>query len=127
MSARLNKTSVAAFLFFFVWPFCCLTCLGQQPFYTDDADVTTKRHFHFEFSNQFDVLQRSLFPNLKQNTADFELDYGLLNGVEVGVEVPIITIFNARSDILRRPTGLGDTNLSLKYNFLTEREHSRRP
>ena len=41
---------------------------GQQPFETDDADTTPKHHFHFEFSNEFDVLQTSSFPNLKQNT-----------------------------------------------------------
>jgi hypothetical protein len=128
MSARLNNPSVASFLFLLIsFLVFCSDCMGQQPFITDDADVTPRRHFHFEFINEFDVLQRSLSPSLKQNTADFELDYGLFEGVEIGVELPIITIFNARSSILRRPTGIGDTNLSLKYNFLTEREHSRRP
>src|SRR5687768_17143843 len=61
------------------------TVQAQQPFVTDDADVTPKGRFHFEFSNEFDLLQRSLFPNLKQNTADFELDYGLFEGVEIRV------------------------------------------
>jgi hypothetical protein len=28
----------------------CLTISAQQPFVTDDADVTPKRKFHFEFS-----------------------------------------------------------------------------
>ncbi len=64
------------------------TARAQQPFITDDADTTKKGHFHFEFSNEFDLLQRSSFPNRKR---------------------------------------IGDTNVSLKYNFLRERENSRRP
>ena len=59
----------------------CLSHSGvvtaQQPFVTDDADTTPKRKFHFEFSNEFDWLQRSAAPALRQNTADFELGYGL--------------------------------------------------
>jgi len=100
---------------------------GQQPFFTDDADVTPRRKFHFEFSNEFDLLQRSSFPNLKQNTADFELDYGLFEGVEIGIESPLITIFNAQGTSPRIAAGLGDTNLSVKYNFRKEREGSRLP
>ncbi len=100
---------------------------AQQPFVTDDTDTTPKRHFHFEFSNQFDLLQRSAFPSLKQNTADFELDYGVFDNLEVGIEAPLLTIMNARGTISRTLTGIGDTNVSLKYNFLKEREHSRRP
>jgi hypothetical protein len=100
---------------------------SQQPFVTDDADVTPRRHFHFEFSNQFDLLQRSSAPSLKQNTAVFELAYGLFDGVEIGIEAPVITIFNQAGTIPHRPAGIGDTNVSLKYNFLTENENSRRP
>jgi hypothetical protein len=100
---------------------------GQQPFETDDADTTPKHHFHFEFSNEFDVLQTSAFPNLKQNTADFELDYGVLDNLEVGIEVPLLTLLNAQGTGPLRPHGIGDTNVSVKYNFLKEREHARRP
>src|SRR6266404_6444802 len=100
---------------------------AQQPFYTDDADVTPRGHFHFEFSNEFDLLQRSLFPTGKQNTADVELDYGLFDGVEIGIESPILTLFNAAETIPRRSSGIGDTNFSLKYNFHKERENSRLP
>jgi hypothetical protein len=100
---------------------------AQQPFATDDADTTPKGKFHFEFSNELDFLQRSAFPNLKQNTADFELDYGLFNDVEIGIEAPLITLINERSSGNPKVTGVGDMNLSLKYNFLKEREGSRRP
>jgi len=113
-------------------PLLCL-CLflplaqAQQPFVTDDADVTPRHHFHFEFSNEFDWLQRDAFPSTRQNTADAELDYGLFKGVEIGIEVPLLTIFNDPVSATRRVTGIGDTNLALKYNFLEERENSLRP
>jgi hypothetical protein len=103
------------------------TAKAQQPFVTDDADTTPKKHFHFEFSNELDLLQRSSFPNLKQNTADFELDYGLLEGVEIGIESPLLTIFHAADTKPKTVSGIGDTNLSLKYNFLREHENSRMP
>jgi len=103
------------------------TASAQQPFVTDDADTTPKGHFHFEFSNEFDWLQRESFPNVKQNTADFELDYGLFDRVEIGIESPLLTIFNAPGTNLGSVSGLGDTNLSLKYNFLREHENSRAP
>ena len=100
---------------------------GQSPFVTDDTDVTPRRHFHFQFRNHFDVLRHSSFPNLKQNTADFELDYGLFENVEIGVEAPYLTIINERGLLQRTVSGIGDTNLSVKYNFLLEKGHSRLP
>ncbi|MDQ1728807.1 MAG: hypothetical protein QOD33_932 [Pyrinomonadaceae bacterium] len=101
--------------------------VAQQPFVTDDADTTPKRHFHFEFSNEYDFLQPASFPSRRQNTADFELDYGLFDRVEVGVELPLLTIYNAPGTGPLRFSGIGDTNVSLKYNFLRERENSRLP
>ncbi|HXI26603.1 MAG TPA: transporter [Pyrinomonadaceae bacterium] len=106
---------------------CSGSAFAQQPFVTDDTDVTPRHKFHFEFSNEFDVLPRASFPNLKQNTADAELDYGLFKNFEVGIEAPVLTIVNDRSAPFRRPTGLGDVNLSFKYNYLLEREGSWRP
>jgi hypothetical protein len=103
------------------------TAQAQQPFVTDDADTTPRGKFHFEFSNEFDWLQRSAFPSLKQNTADFEINFGLLEDVEIGVAAPILTIFNDRGSVPRRLSGIGDMNVSVKYNFLKEREKSRRP
>src|SRR2546423_15449728 len=70
---------------------------AQQPFTTDDTDVTPRYKFHFEYSNEYDLLQRASFPNLKQNIADSELDYGLFENVEIGIEAPILTIVNDRS------------------------------
>ena len=100
---------------------------AQRPFVTDDAEVAAKRKFHFEFANEFDLLPRSSYPNLKQNTADFELDYGLCKDVEIGGESPLIAIFNATGVQPRTAFGAGDTNLHLKYKFWKEREGSRLP
>lgn len=100
---------------------------AQQPFTTDDTDTTPRHKFHLEFSNEFDALQRDEFPNLKQNTADLEVDYGLFEKVEIGIEAPMITLLNDRSAEFLRPTGIGDMNLSLKYNYLREKEGKRHP
>lgn len=103
------------------------TADAQQPFVTDDTDTTSKGKFHFEFSNEFDWLQRSSLPNVRQNTADFELDYGLFDGVEIGIESPLLSIFNAAGTVPKRVSGVGDTNVALKYNFRKESENSRIP
>lgn len=100
---------------------------AQQPFYTDDADVTARGKLHFEFTNEFDLLQRSAYPTLRQNTASFTLAYGLLERVEVSISAPLITLFNAREASPRTASGVGDTNLAVKYNFREEREGSRLP
>lgn len=118
----LRVLSISALLFFLFAP-----AAAQQPFVTDDADVTPKGHFHFEFSNEFDLLQRESFPSLKQNTADFELDYGLFERLELGIAAPLLTIMNDAGTSPRTVTGIGDINISAKYNFLRERENSRRP
>ena len=100
---------------------------AQQPFYTDDDDVTDKKKFHLQISNEYDILQRASYPSLRQNTAVFELDYGLLTGVEIGVDGPLIAISNSRITTPRTTFGLGDLDFHIKYNFLKEREGSRRP
>lgn len=109
--------------------FCCCLSVGtaQQPFVTDDSDTTPKRKFHFEFSNEFDWLQSSAFPAVRQNTADFEIAYGLLEDVEISLAAPLLTIFSARGTAPGRFSGLGDMSASVKYNFLKEKEKSRRP
>ena len=112
----------------FVWIVgASATCNAQQPFYTDDADVTEKGKFHLQFRNEFDVLQRSSYPSLRQNTADFSLAYGLGTGMEMGPDSPVISIFNSRVTSPKTATGIGDITVHLKYNFLKEREGSWLP
>ena len=107
--------------------FYSTTTHAQQPFSTDDADVTDKNKFHLQISNEFDILQRSAYPTLRQNTTVFELNYGLVDGLEIGVDYPLIAISNSRIVTPRTIKGFGDLDFHLKYNFLKEREGSRRP
>lgn len=100
---------------------------AQQPFYTDDSDVTEKGKLHFQLGNEYDLLQRSSYPAKTQNTAVFELDYGLFKGVEVGVDAPFLAIHNSRIASTRTVVGMGDLNFHLKYNFYKEREDSKWP
>jgi hypothetical protein len=100
---------------------------AQLPFYTDDADTTARRKFHFEFSNEYDWLQRSALPGTRQNTTVFTLNYGLTDRIELGVNVPFIKIFNDRLSRLGNPTGIGDTKFGVKVRLLNERDGSKRP
>lgn len=100
---------------------------AQLPFYTDDADTTAKGKFHFEFSNEYDWLQRSALPGTSQNTSLLTLNYGLTDRIELGVNTPFIKIFNERNSRLGNPNGLGDIQFGVKLRLLDERDGSKRP
>jgi len=88
---------------------------AQMPFYTDNADVTDDGTLHFEFFNEFDGLQSAQYPDLRQNTANFKLNYGLSHGLELDIDAPYLSIYRAAQS----PTsnGGGDTDLGIKWNF----------
>ena len=114
----------------FVVAIVCLSAASahaQLPFYTDDADTTAKGKFHFEFSDEHDWLQRSSLPGTRQNTSVFTVNYGLTSHIELGVNAPIIKIFNDGSSRLGNPTGVGDTQFGVKVRLFAEREGSKRP
>lgn len=111
-----------AFISLPVISFLSATAHAQQPFFTDDADVTDKKKFTLQISNEFDILQRHEYPALRQNTTVFELDYGLLDRVEIGVDGPLITISNSKIITPRTPFGFGDLDFHVKYNLLKEHE-----
>jgi hypothetical protein len=100
---------------------------AQLPFYTDDADTTSKGKFHIELSNEHDWLQKSSFPGERQNTTVFTLNYGLTDRIELGINAPFIKIFNDRSSKLGNPSGIGDTQFGVKIRLFDEREGSKRP
>jgi hypothetical protein len=100
---------------------------AQQPFYTDNADVALYQRWHLESNFEYDVLPLSSFPNLRQGTQTIKFSYGLLPNAEVGMDFPLIVIYNASSSPLGNPFGLGDTDFSIKYNFRRETEGSRWP
>jgi hypothetical protein len=98
---------------------------AQQPFNTDDADVTDYHKLHMEIANEYDVLQRSSFPNLRQNTGNMKFAYGLIKHLEIGLDEQLIGIYNAPDPSVQRSVfGYGDVDFSVKYNFVQEKEHS---
>ncbi len=104
-----------------------LPLTSQQPFYTDDANTTERGKVHLEVSNQFSRLGVSAFPTLRQNALVYQLNYGLWNGLELGIDSPIIILFNEKGTHPRRRAGNGDTNFTLKWNFRSEGTASRWP
>jgi len=88
---------------------------AQLPFYTDDPAVTAAGVLHFEFFNEFDGLQSSQFPDLRQNTANFKINYGLNHSLELDLDFPYLGIHRATGTT--SSTGFGDTDLGIKWNF----------
>ena len=88
---------------------------AQLPFYTDDPAVTAPGVLHFEFFNEYDGLQSSQFPDLRQNTANFKINYGLKHNLELDVDFPYLAIY--RTDGVSSSNGFGDTDLGIKWNF----------
>ena len=89
-----------------------LLCMGlpvraQLPFYTDDPAVTDRGKWHFEFFDEFDALQSPQYPNLRQNTASYKLNYGLPYNLELDVDAPYLSIFRAVG--AQTAAGAGDT------------------
>jgi hypothetical protein len=101
--------------------------IAQQPFYTDDSAVTERGKWHFEFFNEFDFLQPQLHPSLKQNTANYKLNYGLPYNLEIDVDNPYLTIFRTAFSNPQHPHGIGDTNVGLKWSFHQETSASKAP
>jgi len=89
--------------------------LAQMPFYTDNADVTDQGTLHFEFYNEFDGLQSALYPDLRQNTFNYKVNYGLPHGLELDFDAPYLSIYRAPD--ARASNGPGDTDMGVKWNF----------
>jgi Putative MetA-pathway of phenol degradation len=104
---------------------CAAPLWAQLPFYTDDPAVTEKGKFHFEFFNEFDDLQQPQFPNLRQNTVNYKLNYGLPHNLEIDVDSPYLAIYRAVQN--PNSTGAGDTNMGMKWEFHKESKGSSLP
>ena len=107
-----------------MYAFLAAPLFAQLPFYTDDPAVTERGKFHFEFFNEFDALQHQ-YPNLRQNTTNYKLNYGLPHNLELDLDFPYLSIF--RFVETPNSTGAGDTNLGVKWNFHKEVPGSRIP
>ncbi len=102
----------------------CTPLRAQLPFYTDDTGVTERGKWHFEFFNEYDALQLQ-YPNLRQNTANFKLNYGLPHNLELDVDAPYISIDRAATN--PSSSGVGDADMGIKWAFRPERKGSRLP
>ena len=100
---------------------------AQQPFFTDDADVAVYHRWHIETNNEYDFLPNSSYPAQRQDTQTIKFSYGLFTNFEVGMDFPLIAIFNSQASALGAPFGLGDTDFSVKYNFRKEKQGSLWP
>lgn len=98
---------------------------GQMPFYTDNADVTDNKTLHIEIFNEFDGLQSAQFPDLRQNTFNYKVNYGLPHGVELDFDAPYLSIYRAPGQ--QTSNGPGDTDMGIKWNFLTSARPMRAP
>lgn len=98
---------------------CCICGLrsvwAQMPFYTDDADVTDRGVLHFEFFNEHDALQSALYPDVRQNTANYKLNFGVGHGLELDVDVPTLSIYHAGNK--STSNGPGDLATGIKWNL----------
>ena len=98
---------------------CAISSAGsvvaQMPFYTDNADVTDQGTLHFEFFNEFDGLQSAQYPDLRQNTTNYKLNYGVARNLELDIDAPYLAIYRAPE--ASTSNGPGDTDLGLKWNF----------
>jgi len=100
---------------------------AQSPFYTDDASTASKGQFHFELFNEFDALQRDLYPSLRQNTTNMKLNFGVTDSIELDLDSPYLSIFRSKLILPHRLNGVGDFDLGVKWNFHKGTPGSRVP
>lgn len=98
---------------------------AQMPFYTDDTSLTATKTLHVEIFDEYDGLQSSQFPDERQNTANFKINYSPWSRLELDLDVPYLTIQRAPGYDSSR--GMGDTNLGAKWNFRDVSADSLRP
>jgi hypothetical protein len=86
---------------------------AQLPFYTDDSEVTDSGTLHFESFDEYDGLQSSQYPNLRQNTTNFKVNMGMPHNLELDFDFPYLGIF--RTATSENSEGLGDMDMGLKW------------
>jgi hypothetical protein len=91
------------------------TASAQAPFYTDDTDTTDVGTLHIEAFDEIDGLQSMQYPDLRQNTANLKVNFGLPYGLELDLDAPYLIIDRAGGS--RTSRGLGDTNLGVKWHI----------
>ena len=118
LGCAIHKASFIRVLLLYLFPLLIASAsplCAQLPFYTDDPAVTEAGVLHFEFFNEYDGLQSSEFPDLRQNTANFKVNYGLKHNLELDLDFPYLSIYRAPGS--PSSAGYGDTDLGIKWNF----------
>ncbi|HYK40823.1 MAG TPA: transporter [Thermoanaerobaculia bacterium] len=120
----LTRAAAAALLRGFVFAFFAIAAArpaaAQQPFLTDDTEVTPAHEFHFEYANSYVALSRNANPDLRQDTNNFVIQFGLLNNLEANVDFPLIYIARDRGSQVGSAFGLGDVDFGLKWKLVSE-------
>jgi hypothetical protein len=98
---------------------------AQMPFYTDDTAVTEPGRLHIEIFDEVDGLQSSQYPDLRQNTANLKINYSIAQHVELDIDAPYLSIYRAPASVTS--SGVGDTNLGVKWNIRESSPDSLRP
>jgi hypothetical protein len=102
-----------------------LPLLAQQPFNTDNADVTEGGKRHVECSDEYDRLPDEAFPDIHQNTMVCKVAFGMPHNIEVGADAPILAIGRTSTGTPRTSLGIGDTDFAIKWNFRKPPDGSR--
>jgi hypothetical protein len=88
---------------------------AQMPFYTDDPSITPIKTIHIEVFDEYDGLQSSQFPDKRQNTANFKINFSPFSHLELDLDAPYLNI--QRAPGADNSGGVGDTNLGAKWSF----------
>jgi hypothetical protein len=101
----------------------CVVCHGTfagVPFVTDDPETVERGHFEIDAAASGTVRQGSHFGMLP----GVEVNYGLLDNLQVSAKVGMSFMHETGE---RTHYGFGDTELGVKYRFLTEDDAGWRP
>ena len=103
---------------------CCLAkpAGAQMPFYTDDPTITPIKTIHIELFDEYDGLQSSQFPDKRQNTANFKVNFSPFSHLELDLDLPYLNIQRAAG--VNNSGGVGDTNLGAKWSFPTSNAYA---
>jgi hypothetical protein len=100
----------------FLSSFLCADRLyAQMPFFNDDISVTQPKRIHIEGFDELDGLQSSQYPDLRQNTANFRINFSPIQGLELDLDAPYLAIYRQSGSQTSR--GVGDTNLGAKWHL----------
>jgi outer membrane putative beta-barrel porin/alpha-amylase len=122
--SALTRPAAAAFLRGLVFASLAIgaatPAAAQQPFVTDDTEVTPAHEFHFEYSNSYVALPTNANPDLRQDTNNFVIQFGLLKNLEANIDFPLIYIARDRGSPVGSAFGLGDVDFGLKWKLIPE-------